>query len=373
MFIKSIDIGSGKDLDAFIDLPFRLYKNDPNWAPPFRRSLKKLLKTASGMQLAGGPYALFMVINNDIPVARLVVGINQVKNAQRGKNEGYYSLFECINDLDAAKLLFDAARDWLKSQSADVFTGPVSPTDGDDDRGVLISGYDELPAVNTTHTKDYYPALLEAVGFEKHLDFYAFRLENGEANFSRMQKISARLNQRSRFTLRPFNLSDIVGEARSVYEVYVASILPHWEHLEVPSEKQILDQITSLKPYMRPELIVMGFCGGKPAGFIAAIPDYNQVLKRIGGRLGPLGLLKLLYYKRKITRIRVFMQFVAPEFQRSALIYLMYTELYKNFKALGYTEMESSTVAEFNRDSLSCIRGAGFVESRRYRIYSAAV
>ena len=360
-------------LRRFLQFPYDLYRRSPCWVPPLRAPLERLLRNGSGMQLGGGPYRLFLLEHEGKAVGRVLAGVNRVKNRQRQRNEGYFSLFECIDDPDAAKMLMSGAMDWLASKRVDIVTGPVSPTNGDDFRGIVIEGQDQIPAVNTTYTMPYYPRLLEEFGFTKYLDFHALTLVFDEQELGRLKRIVEYGRTRNRLEIRPLDRKDIPGEVRAIHKVMTASMLAHWEHLEVPTEQQIREEFESLKSLIDPELILIARIDGEPVGFVAGIPDYNQVLIHLKGRLTPLAAVKYLHFRKRISRIRMFMQFVLPQYQNTFVTPTLYLDIFERFTKRGYSVMEGSTIAESNLASIGTIRGVGFIPNRVYRIYQKPI
>jgi hypothetical protein len=361
---------SDKNLLArFINLPFLIYKNSPHWVPPLRKKQKQLISKSEGMQLKGGPFVLFLLEDNNRDIGRILAGVNQIKNLQRKQNEGYFALFECIDDIKAARTMMDGALDWLKKYNVDLVTGPVSPTNGDDLRGILIDGLDQFPSINTTYTMPYYPNLFAELGFEKYLDFHALNLIFDRRELERVQRIVDYGKNKLELKVSSLNLKDIQGEVKAIHSIMTAAALAHWDHLELPTEKQIREEFESMKNLIEADLVLIARAGGEPVGFVAGIPDYNQVLRHMNGRMTPLSLIKFVFYKRKITRARMFMQFVIPKYQKSYVTPALYLKIYENFAKHGYTEMEGSTIAEFNLASLAAVKGVGFEKSRVYRIY----
>jgi hypothetical protein len=360
-----------KMLKEFIRLTHDIYKDNPYWVPPLERSLANTLINSSSMQLRGGPFSLFMVEDGGKYIARLLVGVNEEKNKQKNQNEGYFSLFESVNNIEVARLLFNGAFKWLNQYKVDMVTGPVSPTNGDDFRGVLITGFDQMPAVNTTYTMDYYKDLFDQLNFEKYLDFHAFKM-----NFNEVESTLARVNKLVEYGKKKINLSieplskdKMDRDVKDVYDIFIEAQQSFWDHLEVPSYEKFYDEFKSLKPLLDPKLIYIARVNGLPAGFIAGLPDYNQVLSHLKGKLSPISLVKFLYYKNRINRARMFMQFVIPKYQKSVVTPGLYAAFYEGFVRGGYKDIEASTIAEFNIDSLNSAKGVGFETSRIYRIY----
>lgn len=375
MKLIQINLKDKKMLKRFVQIPYKIYRENPNWVPPIEKSLIKTITHGNSMQLRGGPYTLFMVEEDGSYIARLLVGINQNKNKQKNQNEGYFSLFECVNNRNAAKILLDGATNWLKEYGIDMVTGPVSPTNGDDFRGVLIDGFDEFPAVNTTYTMEYYKDLFQELNYEKYLDFYAFSMNFDEvdATSDRIKKLVEYGKKKVKLSIKPLNKKQLDDDVKGVYDVFIEAQQSFWDHLEVPTYEKFYDEFLSMKFLLDSDLIYIARVNNVAVGFIAGIPDYNQVLYNFKGKLNVLSLFKFLYYKNKISRARMFMQFVIPKYQKSVVTPGLYLALYEGFLRKGYINMEASTIAEFNIDSLQTIKGVGFDVSRIYRVYKKSL
>ena len=364
-----IDRKNPRALRQFVDYPYHLYKDDPNWAPPLKSSLMRALAQASSMQLAGGPFVLFMAREHGAWVGRVLAGINEVKNRQRHCNDGYFSLFECADNLNAARLLLDTASAWLGDRGVERITGPVSPTNGDDYRGFIVDNFDDMPAINTTYTKPWYPRMMQALEWEKYLDFYAFQTRPKEAFVRRVERVSAYTKKKYGIRTSPLDMKHLDAEASAIHGILIRSMLHHWEHLEVPTYEQVREELFSMRALLNPDLVHIARVEQKPVGFVTGIPDYNQVLCHMNGLLTPVNILKFLYYKNKISRVRMFMQFVLPEYQKQGVAITLYDALFQSFLRHHYRDLEGSTIAEFNADSLASVESVGFERCRTYRIY----
>lgn len=369
MNIVEIKPENRRGIAAFARFPYDLYRSEKSWVPPFRKRQQSMLRNGDGMQLSGGPFKLFAAFDDGRIRGRLLAGVNRVKNKQKALNDGYLSLFECEDDSEVSSHLFAAAENWLIGEGVDRVTGPVSPTNGDDLRGVLLDGFGQMPAINTTYTKPYYPALFESSGYEKYIDFYAFHLNSISESYERVKRIVDHRAGKMELTIRPLDLRNIESEAAAIHFIFAAAARESWEHLETPSTEQILGEFSSLKTFINPDLVLIARIKEQPVAMVVAIPDYNEVLVRMNGSMSPLSILKFLVYRRKIRRIRAFMQFAVPKYQGSAVMPALYFKLYENTVANGFREIEGSTIAEMNLSSFGTLESVGFEKSRTYRIY----
>ncbi len=371
--VIQIDKTNRSDVKKFVDFAFELYKNNKYWVPPLKNKQIKLLTRGESMQLSSKDYELFAVIYDGKIVGRILVGINHVKNKQKNSNEGYFSLFECIDDVKAASLLIDTARDWLKKRGAEFFTGPVSPTNGDDDRGILIEGFNRMPTVNTAYTMDYYPKLFKSIGLSKYLDFYAFAINFDNAKVERVKNVVEYGKKKSSINIAPLNFNDIETDVKDIYNILVNSMRSQWDHLETPTFSQLNEEFKMLKSMIDPALVLIARVKDEPVGFVAGIPDYNQALCHMKGKMNIISAIKFLYYKYHITRVKFFMQFVIPQYQGTFVLPSLYLAMYENFLKRGYLSMECATVAEINAGSLNTLEGVGFEKCMTYRIYKCTI
>ncbi len=357
------------DLKRFIGLPWEIYKDDQNWVPPLRRQQLKTLQGKNNPLLANGEHCFFLAFEGEKIVGRILVGINQKLNREKQKNEGFISLFETIDREEVAFALFEAATQWLKAHGITSMVGPVSPTNGDDNRGILIKGFDGSPVLMNAYNPAYYQGIFENYGFEKDMDLFAFYLDVNSLDDQRFGRVVAYAMQKYHFRIERFDRKQLDREIRDIKTILDLSMPATWEHLTPPSLEEIQAEVRTLLQFMDPDLVYIARSGADPIGFVVALPDYNQVLKRLNGRLLPFGWAKYLWFKRRITGTRVFIQFVVPKFRNKAVNSAIYHRLMLASRKKGYTYGEGSAIAEMNKESIRSVEGAGGRLYRIYRIY----
>ena len=367
------EVKDGKGLKQFIDLPWRLYKGDPNWVPPLRRQFLRTLQGKNNPLLANGVHTFFLAVDEGEVVGRLLVGINAKLNREKGKNEGYISLFEVIDDQKPAFALFEAAAAWLRQRGLTSVVGPVSPTNGDDNRGILIQGFDGPPVLMNSYNPPYYQRFFEAYGFEKNMDLFAFHLDVRNLDTERFARVVSYAMRKYHFQIDRFDRSRLEREIRDIKTILDLAMPATWEHLTPPSLEEIRAEVRALLQFMDPDLVYIARAGTEPIGFVVGLPDYNQVLKHLNGRLFPFGWAKYLWWKRRITGARIFIQFVVPKFRNKAVNSAIYHRLMVAAREKGYTYGEGSAIAEMNKESIRSVEGAGGRLYRVYRIYQKAL
>ncbi len=233
-------------------------------------------------------------------MGRIVAIHNRIHNEFHEENAGFFGLFECIDDQAVANKLLETAESWVRERGATVVRGPMNLSTNDElwSPGVLIDGFDRPPAIMMGHTPGYYARLLDRAGYIKSKDLVALWIEGTERD--RHTRTAERLMARANVRMRPIQMEKLDEEVELIQEIYNSAWERNWGFVPMTPE-EIRHLAHQLKPVVNPNLCCLAFVGDEPAGFALALPDYNQVLRRMNGRLLPFGILKLLWYKRKIT------------------------------------------------------------------------
>jgi GNAT superfamily N-acetyltransferase len=363
------DLQTKQERRLFVELPWSLYKDDPNWIPPLLSDMHATLDPQKNALLRLGPSIFFLATQNQRPVGRIGCGMDLRLNAAKGNKMGYITLFESINDYRVAAALFDRATGWLKEQGATTVTGPQSPSNGDDYRGLLIDGFDSPPILLNSYNPSYYSEFMEEYGFKKQFDRYAYYYDISDGPSERLTRGVALAQKRYGFSVRKIDLNNLDRE-RAVIKKVVEDSMPEWPDMIPPSDEELIAEIQKLRQLAVPDLVLfIENKDGDCLGIAVALPDYNQVLKHLNGRLFPTGIFKYLWYKRKITGVRMFALFVTPQGRRRGVSAALYYYTMLNAMKLGYTHGEGSTIHEFNARMNIDAQKAGGKLYKTYRIY----
>lgn len=362
-------IADSRDRRRFIDLPWKLYAKDSNWIPPLLSDMRATLDPAKNALLRLGPNCFFLALQAGVPVGRLGVGMDLRLNDAKKENLSYFTLYESVKDYRVAKALLDAGFGWLRERGAAVVTGPQSPSNGDDYRGLLIDGFSTPPVLLNSYNPPYYADYFDQYGLRKQFDRYAYFFDLGVDFPERYARGLALARKRFGFTIRPLDLKNLEREMVVIKKVIDRS-MPDWPDMIPPGEEEIAAEVAKLKQLAHPELVL--FCEdreGDCVGFTVALPDYNQVLARLNGRLFPFGIIKYFWFRRKIDGMRMFVIFVTPEGRRRGVSAALYYQTLLNARRLGYKYGEGSTIHEFNSRMNLEARKAGGRLYKTYRIY----
>lgn len=356
-----------KGIRDFMDLPRRLYRQDPNWVPPMYGMQMKLL-LGENNPLLSGPHTFFMAYDNGRPVARVLAGVDERLNRRLGELRGYISLFECEENMEYARAVLDAAAEYLRGLGMTRVVGPNTPGFDDFSKGMLVEGYDGPPMLFNPYNPPFYNDFFTAYGFAKHRDHYAYHLRLDAFPDHTYQGLSELAQKRFKFRVQHVDLrnADRGKLAAEVAGVIGEAFPDDWELLP-PTQSDILDEMQSLMQYTSTDLIVMAYAGERPVGILVCFPDYNRLLKKSQGRLFPFGWLSLLF--GKVKAVRCSMMFVTPEYQNKAVNVAMTLSAYERAKAIGVEEVEASTIDETNLPSILATERTGATRYRVYRQY----
>ena len=362
---------TGSDQKEFINLAWELYKEDPNWVPPLIMDMKAIFNPKKNALLHLGPYRFFLATEAGRTVGRIGVGIDNHLNQTKDFKGSYFTLFECINDYQVAKALFETSLQWAKSQGAEFITGPQSPTNGDDYRGLLIKGFDTPPVLMSSYNPSYYQDFFAQFGFEKFFDRNAYCIDIANSNLpEEVAAVVEYAKKRYGFRVSPIDMKHFKEEVEAIVEISTTAWPDDWPDMVPPSAAEVRAEVTKLKPLIDPELVYLARDkNDRPIGYGVTFPDYNQLLKKMNGRLLPLGWFHFLFGKRKIEGTRSFILFTIPEYQKKGVSAAIYLEGIKAVQRRGYKWADFSSIHDFNVKMNQDAVGAGGQLYKIFRIY----
>jgi GNAT superfamily N-acetyltransferase len=365
MTVDIREIREKRALREFIKLPWYLYRDDPNWVPPLKQKQLKELAGRSG---------LFLAYRDGRAVGRICVSIDAQMNTKKNRREGCISLFESVDDREVAEALFDQATNWLRERQIDTIKGPASANNGDDQRGLLVQGFDGPPVIMTSYNPPYYQNLMESYGFAKYEDYYAYYMNPQIQHLDALQRFVEFAVRKYGFYLSSVKASEITSAVREIKAILDTGMPEEWADLTPPSLEEIQIQAEQLRfLYRDGDLQIAHARDHRPIGYLLAMGDYNQVLKKLNGSLSPLGMLKFLWYRRKITGARVFNLFVIPEYEKRGVAFAMLLNFYRVAIKRGYLYGEGSTIGENNLKPRKVVEKAGGRLYRIYRVYQKQI
>jgi GNAT superfamily N-acetyltransferase len=364
-------VQSSVDRKKFIQFQWILYRDDPNWVAPLLSDLKAVFNPQKNALLTLGPYQYFLAYQAGKIVGRIGVGIDNHLNDHKGYKSSYFTLFECLNDYQVAKALFDTVCAWAKEHGAKFINGPQSPTNGDDYRGLLIKGFDSPPALMNSYNPTFYQEFFEKYGLTKQFDRNAYYIDIVNSQIpAKFTKGVEYAKKRYGYWIAPMDMKHFKEQVDALVQVAVTSWPDNWPDMVPPTADEVRAEVTKLKPLLDPNLVLFAWNKeNKPIGVGVTFPDYNQVLKKLNGRIFPLGWLKFLLGRKKIDGTRSFILFTIPEYQKKGVSAAMYLEGINYARKLGYRHGDFSTIHDFNVKMNQDAVGAGGKLYKVFRIY----
>jgi GNAT superfamily N-acetyltransferase len=369
MSLELREVRNRNNLKSFLRLPWKIYKGDPHWVPPLLRELTFTFSPRNPF-LNHAEIVPFIALSDEEVVGRIAAIIDRNYIEYWGQGAGFFGFFESIQDQHIACILVDGAKQFLKQRGMDEILGPVNPSTNDE-CGLLVEGFDFDPYLMMPYNPSHYPALLEGCGLEKAKDLFAnFMPEDGFVG-DRIQRIVDRVRTHTPgITIRPLNMAHLMEEVQRIKDIYVEAWGGNWGFVP-PTDDEMALLVKRLKPIAVPDLVLFADIDGESVGFALALPNYNRVFKRLNGRLGPIGLLKFLYYGRKIDEARLLLLGVKTAYQKRGIETLLYLEIFRQAHQRGYVRGELSWVLEDNHLIQRGIEAVGGKKYKTYRIYRA--
>lgn len=363
--------------EMFLDVPSRVYANDPNWVPPLRSEVAKQFAPTNPF-FEYGRLQQFIAIskeeNSSQAVGRIVASVNQRLIEREGKQVGLFGFFECIPDFAIAQALLTAACQWLREQGMTFARGPIDLSTHNNCL-FLADGFDSPPMVMMPYNPDYYPEFLERDGWDKAKDAYAYNLPLNKSLSAEFEK-GYNIACKSGVTFRPIQTKgkEFEQDCISLYHLFTRAFANNWSSTP-RTQEEFLEEARSLQSLVDPDIFPIAEYNGEMIGFFMALPNYNIPLKHVNGKLNWLGILKFLWYRRQIDQARVIAICSLPEYRRKmvplALIYLGMQGGIK--KGKPYERAELSWVFEDNYPSRKLIEACGSKIYKTYRIYEKAL
>lgn len=362
------------DQKQFINLLWELYRGDPNWVPPLIMNQKELVGFKHHPFYDRNQIANFLALKEGRAVGRISAIVNYAHNERFKEQRGFFGFFECIDDPEPANLLFSEAAKFLAQEHGmtDV-RGPINPS-LNYEVGLLVDGFDTPPTFMMTYNPPYYEKLISDFGFEKCEDLFAYQ---GHISMiagldPKLAFVIQELRRRFNVEVRPFNPKKFNDEVNLFLDIYNRSLVATWGFVPF-SPAEVAHQAKGLKHLLLPELTTFIEVDGKPIGAGLGLMDYNQIIKKIDGRLLPFGFLRLMLGKRKLDRVRLMSTNVLPEYQKWGFGLLALERMLDDILKLGVKHGEFSWVLESNHLSRGSLERGGLERSKVYRLFDRSL
>lgn len=370
------EVASRRDLNQFVRFPWQVYVDDPCWVPPLLVDVKEFLNPRKHPFYRHGAAVPLLALRGGRPVGRLLVSDDPRYNEQYQANVGCFGMFECLDDPEAAGALLEAASRWLRARGRTAIMGPIDYS-CNYPMGLLIDGFDTPPRIMMNHHRPYYGRLLESCGLAKLKDFYAWWFVDPHDMSDRWRRLAGWLAQRGQVKIRPFRRNEFDAELRRCKEVYDDGYQGNWGVVRL-TDDEFRYFAKRLAKIGIAEQVLLAEVDGRPVGFSITLPDLNEAIQPLNGRLMrwglPIGLLRLMYRIPRIKTARMMVLVILEEYRRRGVAELMILHTLEHGKTvIGYTGAELGWTAEDNYLINRTVEGVGAKRYKTYRIYEKSL
>ena len=367
MRVVAFNASSKKELLRFIKFPLSLYSQSTYYVPHLIYERKNFLNPRKNPFFDHAEVEFYLALSERGEVLGRIsahIDWNYVKFQE--EKVGFFGFFDCVDDVEVARTLLETTCDFHRKRGMESVLGPMSFITNQE-VGVLAKGFDSNPFIMMPYNFPYYLELLEACGFVKAKDLYGYYADWGPTPRV-IKRVSERVKRKSGVYIRGLDIKNFASELELFKKIYNSAWEKNWGFVPM-TDSEIEYLAHNLKQIVDPSLAFFAYLGERPVGFFLALPDFNQVLKEVKGRLLPFGLFKLLWGKRKINGMRVLIMGVIDEYRQSGIEAVMLEEIYRVTPLGGYFGVEMSWILEDNVVANKIISRIAGEPYKVYRIY----
>ncbi len=372
MQITEVKRTNRRDVRAFLNLPFKIYRDIPQWVPPLRPGERARFKPSYSFY-SHSEAAFFLVRDdNGQPVGRVAVLEHRPHNVYRGKKDALLYLYEAIDSDVVARLLFETAEDWARQRGLTRLLGPKGFMIGDG-LGLLVEGFEHRPAIGIPYNPPYYIRQWEEIGgFVKEIDYYSAYVDRETFTYpERVGRIAAKLRERRDFRVPTFRTKrELRAQAPKIKAAYNAAFANVWSYTPIPDEdlQAIVDRLILIAD---PPLMKLIYQGNNLIGFQFAYPDISAAIQRTKGRIWPLGWIDLLLEKRRTRWLNINGNAILPQYQGTGANAILYDEMIRTLIGSRYQYGDLVQVQETNTRMLSDLAELVPINIyKRHRVYA---
>lgn len=370
LIIDRVDTQNKDQVRRFVRIPYRLYKDHPQWVPPLFIDAEMFLNREKHPYYEHSTADFFIATRDGQDVGRLSVIINNPFNTYHKTRQAQFYLFDCEDDQEAANGLFERAFEWARQKNLNRIVGPkgFGPLDG---YGLLVEGYEHRQVMTMmNYNYPYYQRLVENLGFSKEVDFVSCYIDPETFRFpERVHRIAERVLQRGTLSVLRFeNKKELKSWVDRIGKAYNQAFIRNWEYYPL-SEREINFVVSNILVIADPRLIKVIIHGEDVVGFLFAFPDISAALQRARGRLLPLGLPDLLMEMRRTRWVALNGMGILEEFQGHGGNALLYSEMEKTFREFDFQHADLTQIAETAVQMRNDLENLGGIAYKNHRVY----
>lgn len=372
MSLKVRPVHTRRDLKGFIRLPWQIYQADPAWVPPLYQERKQLLNKKKNPFFEHAEAEYFLAERDGHVVGRISAQIDKLHNQIHQEKTGFFGFFESVDDSEVASKLFDTAAAWLHDRKMTQLRGPLSFSINEE-AGLLIDGFEHPPFIMMGHNPRYYPPLLENWGLKKVKDLYCWSYQSPDPIPEAAVEIADEVRKQPGLVVRQVSPKTLEKDVRIILDVFNEAWQHNWGFVPL-TEAEVAKAAKDFKMILEPKMALIAEIDGKPAAISLALPNLNEAIRDLNGRLFPLGIFKLLYRlkRKKVKAARLISLGIKKEYRKGifgALSVLLYVQMHRNGKELDYGSCELSWTLEDNLKINQGIELMGAEHYKTYRLY----
>jgi GNAT superfamily N-acetyltransferase len=370
-------VHSKRELKRFVKVPFALHRDQPQWVAPLIIERMEFLNPKKNPWFEHGEAELFVAEREGEAVGRISAHIDHRWDDYQGGSDAMFGFFETADDPEVAAALLGAATGWARDRGRGRILGPMDFTTNDE-IGILIEGYERRPMILEPWHPPHYRELIEAEGFEKAMDVQMWELQfgdlkEGERFDPSIHAAAEKALQEEGITIRNMRKREMADEVRRFMDVYNEAWGDNWGFVPI-TDAEVEFQAKNLKQVIDEDWAYMAEKDGEVVGAALTLPDINQVLAKLNGRLLPFGWLRFLLGKGKVDQLRVFALGVKHEYRHSGVAAGLYLKHLETAAAPGTIEGgEMGWILESNGPMNRAMEGMGGTVVKKYRIYEKAL
>lgn len=363
---------SGKaERDAFIKFPWSIYAGDSRWAPPLLIERKEFMDEKKNPFFAFAEVQHFLARKNGKLVGRISAIHDRKYNEFHEIQNVGFGMFEAIDDVEVSRALFAAVDRWGKQKGLTNAWGPVNFSTNHE-CGLLVDGFNDMPAVMMTYNPSYYGKLIEDAGYAKAHDLWAWDLPASASVPEKVGRIAEKIREREGIVVRGVNMAKWDEEVELAFQIYNEAWEKNWGFVPM-SKAEFYRLAKEMKQIIKPDLVLIAEVKGEVAGFSFTVPDVNPAIAKANGRLLPFGLPRMLFALKKCDRARLVLLGMRPKFRKRGIDAILYKDTLTNAARLGFRRGEIGWTLDNNDLVNRAIESMGGTKSKTYRMYEKAV
>lgn len=366
--MQLIEVNNKTTQKLFHKIPYLIYKEDKNWTAPIQGMVEAIFDPSKNKAFKNGKAKRWILRDeNNKLLGRIAAFVNGNTSHIFDQPTGGCGFFECTDNQEAANMLFNAAANWNKENGMEAMDGPINFGENYINWGLLVAGF--MPqGYGMPYNPKYYEKLFRNFGFEVYFEQYCYHLDYSVPFPDRFWKIAGWIAKKPQYKFKHFEFKNIDKFVADFCAIYDAAWSSH-EHYKPLDPEDIKDFITESKAILDPEMIWFAYREEKPIALFVMIPDINQILRKLNGKLNLWGIIKFLYYKntKVMTRTRILIMGIDPKYQKSGIesgIFWHQEKLMK--KKPQYTEVELSWAGDFNPKIISMYEATGAKKAKTH-------